>query len=55
MHSQIPMPDSSADDERRIDLSVRDSEAFVRALTDPQPLEDRLSETIGLYRRWIGV
>ncbi|WP_372019442.1 hypothetical protein [Tistrella mobilis] len=55
MHSQTPMPDSSADEERRIDLSVRDSEAFVRALTDPQPLEDRLSDTIRRYRRRTGV
>lgn len=36
-------------------LSVRDSEAFVDALLKPQPVNDRLRETVRRYRERIGV
>jgi uncharacterized protein (DUF1778 family) len=39
------------DDYQRIDLSVKDAEAFVEALLNPQPVNDRLRETI---RRYVG-
>jgi uncharacterized protein (DUF1778 family) len=31
-------------------LSVRDSQAFVEALLNPKPVNDRLRETVGRYR-----
>ncbi|SMH51388.1 DUF1778 domain-containing protein [Mesorhizobium australicum] len=43
------------DDYQRIDLSVKDAEAFVEALLNPQPVNDRLRETIRRYRRATGV
>lgn len=39
----------------RIALSVRDSEAFVDALTNPPPVNDRLRETMRRYRQKAGV
>lgn len=36
-------------------LSVRDSEAFVDALLNPQPVNDRLRETVRRYRERAGV
>ena len=39
------------EEHQRLDLSVRDSEAFVLALLDPQPVNERMRETIGRYRR----
>lgn len=39
------------DDYQRIDLSVKDAEAFVEALLNPKPVNDRLRETIRRYRR----
>ena len=39
------------EEHQRLDLSVRDSEAFVSALLDPQPVNERMRETIGRYRR----
>lgn len=39
----------------RISLSVRDSEAFVDALLNPQPVNDRLRETVRRYRERAGV
>lgn len=36
-------------------LSVRDSEAFVDALLNPKPVNDRLRETIRRYREKTGV
>jgi uncharacterized protein (DUF1778 family) len=38
----------------RIELSKRDSQAFVDALLSPQPVEGRLGETIARYRRATG-
>ncbi|MEW6596601.1 MAG: DUF1778 domain-containing protein [Pseudomonadota bacterium] len=36
-------------------LSVRDSEAFVEALLNPKPVNDRLAETVRRYRERTGV
>ena len=40
---------------QRLDLSLRDSEAFVDALLKPRPVNDRLRETIQRYRHATGV
>jgi uncharacterized protein (DUF1778 family) len=40
---------------QRLDLSVRDSEAFVEALLKPQPVNKRLRDTVRRYRRATGV
>jgi uncharacterized protein (DUF1778 family) len=42
------------DEHRRIDLSLRDSEAFVAALLQPPPASERLRETARRYRRATG-
>ena len=39
------------EDYQRLDLSVRDSQAFVEALINPKPVNDRLRETVRRYRR----
>lgn len=39
----------------RLELSVRDSEAFVDALLNPDPVNDRLRETVRRYRETTGV
>jgi len=39
---------------QRIHLSVRDSEAFVEALLNPRPVNERLRDSIRLYRELIG-
>jgi uncharacterized protein (DUF1778 family) len=43
------------EEHQRLDLSVRDSQAFVEALLNPKPVNDRLRETIRRYRRATGV
>ena len=43
------------EDHQRLDLSVRDSEAFVQAMLNPQPVNDRLRDTVRRYRRATGV
>lgn len=43
------------EEHQRLDLSVRDSEAFVEALINPQPVNDRLRETVRRYRQASGV
>jgi uncharacterized protein (DUF1778 family) len=43
------------DEHQRIELSVRDSEAFAAALLDPPPVGARLRETVRRYRRATGV
>jgi uncharacterized protein (DUF1778 family) len=43
------------EEHQRLDLSVRDSEAFVDALLRPQPTNDRLRETVRRYRQATGV
>jgi uncharacterized protein (DUF1778 family) len=40
---------------QRLDLSVRDSQAFVEALLNPKPVNDRLRETVRRYRETTGV
>ena len=38
-----------------LDLSLQDSQAFVQALIEPAPVNDRLRDTIRRYRQRIGV
>jgi uncharacterized protein (DUF1778 family) len=40
---------------QRLELSVRDSQAFVEALLNPKPVNDRLRETVRRYRDATGV
>lgn len=42
------------EEHRRFDLSVRDSQAFVEALINPQPVNDRLRDTVRRYREATG-
>ena len=39
----------------QLTLSVRDSEAFVDALLNPKPVNDRLRDTVRRYRERAGV
>jgi uncharacterized protein (DUF1778 family) len=43
------------EEHQRLNLSVRDSEAFVEALLNPQPANDRLRDTVRHYRQATGV
>jgi len=43
------------EEHQRLDLSVRDSEAFIEALLNPQPVNDRLRDTVRRYRRVTGI
>lgn len=43
------------EEHQRLDLSVRDQQAFVEALLHPQPVNDRLQETVRRYRDATGV
>ena len=43
------------DEHRQLQLSLRDSEAFVDALLNPKPVSDRLRDTIRRYREATGV
>jgi uncharacterized protein (DUF1778 family) len=38
------------EEHQRLDLSLRDSQAFVEALMNPAPVNDRLRETVRRYR-----
>ena len=40
---------------QQLELSVRDSQAFVDALLNPKPVNDRLRETVRRYREATGV
>ena len=42
------------EEHQRLDLSVRDSAAFVEALLNPQPVNDRLRDTVNRYRQKTG-
>lgn len=42
------------EEHQRLDLSVRDSEAFVDALINPRPVNDRLRDTVSRYCRATG-
>src|SRR3546814_484116 len=39
------------EEHRRLDLSLRDSEAFVQAMTTPLPVDARLRDTVRRYRQ----
>jgi len=39
---------------KQFELSVRDSQAFVEALLNPKPVNDRLRETVRRYREVTG-
>jgi uncharacterized protein (DUF1778 family) len=43
------------EEHQRLDLSLRDSQAFVAALLKPQPVNNRLHETVRRYRQKTGV
>jgi uncharacterized protein (DUF1778 family) len=43
------------EEHRQLQLSVRDSQAFVEALLNPKPVNDRLRETVRRYREATGV
>ena len=43
------------EEHQRLDLSVRDSQVFVDALINQQPVNDRLRDTVQRYRRATGV
>jgi len=38
------------EEHRQLELSVRDSEAFVEALLNPEPVNDRLQDTVRRHR-----
>lgn len=40
---------------RQLELPVRDSEAFVEALLNPKPVNERLRDTVRRYREAAGV
>jgi uncharacterized protein (DUF1778 family) len=40
---------------QQLELSVRDSQAFVEALLNPAPVNDRLRDTVRRYREVTGV
>jgi len=43
------------EEHQRFDLSVKDSRAFVQALLDPAPVNDRLLDTVRHYRDVMGI
>lgn len=43
------------EEHQQLELSVRDSEAFVEALLNPRPVNDRLRDTVRRYRAATGV
>ena len=43
------------EEHQRLALSIRDSEAFVDALLNPKPVNDRLRDTVRRYREKTGV
>jgi uncharacterized protein (DUF1778 family) len=40
---------------QQLNLSVQDSQAFVEALLNPKPVNDRLRETVRRYREANGI
>ena len=40
---------------QHLELSVRDSQAFVQALVEPRPVDERLRDTVRRYRERTGV
>jgi uncharacterized protein (DUF1778 family) len=47
--------ESAIERRQHLELSLRDREAFVEALLQPKPINDRLHETVRLYRQATGV
>jgi len=43
------------EEHHQLALSIRDSEAFVDALLNPKPINDRLRDTVRRYRERAGV
>jgi uncharacterized protein (DUF1778 family) len=43
------------EEHQQLELSVRDSEAFVDALLNPKPVNDRLRDSVRRYREATGV
>lgn len=43
------------EEHQHLELSVRGSQAFVQALVEPQPINERLRDTIRRYRKRTGV
>jgi uncharacterized protein (DUF1778 family) len=43
------------EEHHQLELSVRDSDAFVDALLNPKPVNDRLRDTVRRYRERAGV
>ncbi|MDX8461801.1 DUF1778 domain-containing protein [Mesorhizobium humile] len=43
------------EEHKRLELSVRDSRAFVDALINPKPVNDRLRDTVRRYRQATGI
>ena len=43
------------EEHQRLDLSLRDNQAFVQALIDPAPVNERLRDTVRRYRERTGV
>ena len=43
------------EEHERLELSVRDSQAFVDALVNPKPVNDRLRDTVRRYRQATGI
>jgi uncharacterized protein (DUF1778 family) len=42
------------EEHQRLDLSIRDSQAFAEALINPQPVNERLRDTVRRYRQATG-
>lgn len=55
MASVLEAARHAIEERQRLDLSVRDSQAFVDALTNLRPVNDRLRNTVHGYRRANGV
>ena len=45
----------TVEEHQQLQLSARDSEAFVKALLHPKPVNDRLRDTVRRYRAATGV
>lgn len=43
------------EEHQHLELSVRDSQAFVQALLEPRPVNERLQDTVRRYRERTGV
>ncbi|TCM71252.1 DUF1778 domain-containing protein [Rhizobium sp. BK068] len=43
------------EEHQHLELSMRDSQAFVQALVEPRPVNERLQDTVRRYRERTGV